>query len=107
MAIMDLVSGNVIEPLTIGALAGDRAIEPSDVLALAERHGARWSTGWSLATRRPCCSSTPSETDRRPCASPCTPRPEGRATYVEFRREQSDRVKVRPHPYEFPLYFDG
>ena len=29
------------------------------------------------------------------------------ATYVEFRREQSDRVKIRPHPYEFPLYFDG
>jgi glutamine synthetase len=28
-------------------------------------------------------------------------------TYVEFRREQSDRVKIRPHPYEFPLYFDG
>ena len=27
--------------------------------------------------------------------------------YVEFRREQSDRVKIRPHPYEFPLYFDG
>ena len=24
------------------------------------------------------------------------------ATYVEFRREQSDRVKIRPHPYEFP-----
>jgi glutamine synthetase len=29
------------------------------------------------------------------------------ATYVEYRREQSDRVKIRPHPYEFPLYFDG
>jgi glutamine synthetase len=29
------------------------------------------------------------------------------ATYVEFRREQSDRVKIRPHPYEFPMYFDG
>jgi glutamine synthetase len=29
------------------------------------------------------------------------------ATYIEFRREQSDRVKIRPHPYEFPLYFDG
>jgi glutamine synthetase len=28
-------------------------------------------------------------------------------TYVEYRREQSDRVKIRPHPYEFPLYFDG
>jgi glutamine synthetase len=28
-------------------------------------------------------------------------------TYIEFRREQSDRVKIRPHPYEFPLYFDG
>ena len=28
-------------------------------------------------------------------------------TYVEFRREQSDRVKIRPHPYEFPMYFDG
>ena len=24
------------------------------------------------------------------------------ATYIEFRREQSDRVKIRPHPYEFP-----
>jgi glutamine synthetase len=29
------------------------------------------------------------------------------ATYIEFRREQSDRVKIRPHPYEFPMYFDG
>jgi glutamine synthetase len=29
------------------------------------------------------------------------------ATYVEFRREQSDRVKIRPYPYEFPMYFDG
>jgi len=28
-------------------------------------------------------------------------------TYIEFRREQADRVKIRPHPYEFPLYFDG
>jgi glutamine synthetase len=28
-------------------------------------------------------------------------------TYVEFRREQSDKVKIRPHPFEFPLYFDG
>jgi glutamine synthetase len=28
-------------------------------------------------------------------------------TYVEFRREQSDKVKIRPHPYEFPMYFDG
>jgi glutamine synthetase len=28
-------------------------------------------------------------------------------TYIEFRREQSDRVKIRPHPYEFPMYFDG
>jgi glutamine synthetase len=29
------------------------------------------------------------------------------ATYVEFHREQSDKVKIRPHPFEFPLYFDG
>jgi glutamine synthetase len=29
------------------------------------------------------------------------------STYVEFRREQADKVKIRPHPYEFPLYFDG
>jgi glutamine synthetase len=28
-------------------------------------------------------------------------------TYVEFHREQSDKVKIRPHPFEFPLYFDG
>ncbi|MDQ3851090.1 MAG: type I glutamate--ammonia ligase [Actinomycetota bacterium] len=28
-------------------------------------------------------------------------------TYIEFHREQSDKVKIRPHPYEFPLYFDG
>ncbi len=28
-------------------------------------------------------------------------------TYVEFHREQCDKVKIRPHPYEFPLYFDG
>src|SRR5438034_10229297 len=29
------------------------------------------------------------------------------ATYIELRREQSDRVKIRPHPYEFPMCFDG
>jgi glutamine synthetase len=29
------------------------------------------------------------------------------SAYVEFRRDQSDRVKIRPHPYEFPMYFDG
>jgi glutamine synthetase len=29
------------------------------------------------------------------------------STYLEFRRDQSDRVKIRPHPYEFPMYFDG
>jgi glutamine synthetase len=29
------------------------------------------------------------------------------ATYIEFHREQSDKVKIRPHPFEFPLYFDG
>jgi hypothetical protein len=23
------------------------------------------------------------------------------------RREQSERVKIRPHPDEFPIYFDG
>jgi glutamine synthetase len=28
-------------------------------------------------------------------------------TYIEFHREQSDKVKIRPHPFEFPLYFDG
>ena len=28
-------------------------------------------------------------------------------TYIEFRREQSDKVKIRPHPFEFPMYFDG
>ncbi len=28
-------------------------------------------------------------------------------TYVEFHREQSDKIKIRPHPFEFPLYFDG
>ena len=40
MAIADLVSGKVTEPLSVRALAGERAVEPGDVLALAERHGA-------------------------------------------------------------------
>ena len=41
MAIADLVSGKVTEPLSVRALVGERAAEPGDVLALAERHGAR------------------------------------------------------------------
>jgi glutamine synthetase len=41
MAIADLVAGKVSEPLSVRALAGDRGVEPSDVLALAERHGAQ------------------------------------------------------------------
>jgi glutamine synthetase len=41
MAIADLVSGKVTEPLGVRALVGERAVEPGDVLALAERHGAR------------------------------------------------------------------
>src|SRR5215218_1249619 len=41
MAIADLVGGNVTEPLSVRALAGERAPEPGDVLALAERHGAQ------------------------------------------------------------------
>ena len=41
MAIADLVSGKVTEPLSVRALVGERAAEPSDVLDLAERHGAR------------------------------------------------------------------
>ena len=41
MAIADLVSGTVSEPLGVRELAGDRSVEPGDVLALAERHGAR------------------------------------------------------------------
>ena len=41
MAIADLVSGKVTEPLSVRALVGERAAEPGDVLALAERHGTR------------------------------------------------------------------
>ena len=41
MAIADLVSGQVSEPLSVRAQVGERAAEPGDVLALAERHGAR------------------------------------------------------------------
>src|ERR671916_2295564 len=41
MAIADLVNGKVSEPLSVRSLAGDRAVAGSDVLALAERHGAR------------------------------------------------------------------
>ena len=40
MAIADLVSGKIEEPLGVRELAGNRAVEPADVLALAERHGA-------------------------------------------------------------------
>ena len=41
MGIADLVNGTVSEPLSVRALVGERAAEPGDVLALAERHGAR------------------------------------------------------------------
>src|ERR671930_253425 len=41
MAIADLVSGRVTEPLSARELAGERAVEPGDVFTLAERHGAR------------------------------------------------------------------
>src|SRR5215212_6923241 len=41
MAIADFVSGKIIEPLSVRALVGDRAVEPSDVLSLAERHRAQ------------------------------------------------------------------
>ena len=41
MAIADLVSGKATEPLSVRALVGERGPEPGDVLALAERHGAR------------------------------------------------------------------
>ena len=41
MAIVDLVSGKVTETLSVRALVGERAAEPGDVLALAERHGTR------------------------------------------------------------------
>jgi len=40
MAIADLVSGKIAEPLGVRALVGDRAVEPADVLALAQRHDA-------------------------------------------------------------------
>jgi hypothetical protein len=38
MAIADLVSGKVTEPLSVRALVGAQAAEPRDVLGLAERH---------------------------------------------------------------------
>src|SRR3954466_14087521 len=41
MAIADLVNGTAADPLNVRALAGDRPVETGDVLALAERHGAR------------------------------------------------------------------
>src|ERR687885_691981 len=41
MAIADIVSGKVSEPLGVRALVGERLVEPGDVLALAERHAAR------------------------------------------------------------------
>jgi glutamine synthetase len=41
MAIADLVNGRMTAPLSVRALVGERAVEPGDVLALAERHGAR------------------------------------------------------------------
>jgi len=47
MAFADLLDGNHTEPLSARALAGDRAPQPSDVLSLAELHGA------SMVDRRP------------------------------------------------------
>jgi hypothetical protein len=45
MTIADLLTGTIAEPLSIRALVGERAVEPSDVFDLAERHGAHaWST---------------------------------------------------------------
>src|SRR5512132_4698239 len=41
MAIADLVSGTVSQPLSVHELVDERPVEPGDVLALAERHGAR------------------------------------------------------------------
>src|SRR4051794_6443398 len=41
MAIADLVNGTAADPLYVRSLAGDRPVETGDVLALAERHGAR------------------------------------------------------------------
>ena len=41
MAIADLVNGKIAEPLTARALADGRGVQPGDVLALAERHGAQ------------------------------------------------------------------
>ena len=43
MAIADLLDGTVTEPLSVRALVSDRAVQPSDVFALAERHGVRVS----------------------------------------------------------------
>jgi len=41
MVIADLIAGTAGEPLSVCALVGERAVDPGDVLALAERHGAR------------------------------------------------------------------
>ena len=41
MTIADIVSGKVTEALGVRALADGRAVEPGDVLDLAQRHGAR------------------------------------------------------------------
>ncbi len=41
MAIADIVSGKVTEPLGVRALVDGRAVKPGDVLDLAQRHGAR------------------------------------------------------------------
>jgi glutamine synthetase len=29
------------------------------------------------------------------------------ATYIELKREQADEIRLRPHPYEFTLFYDG
>ena len=39
MAIVDLLSGQVAEPLSVRAHVGERAAEPGDVLALAPLNG--------------------------------------------------------------------
>ena len=41
MAIADVVSGKVTEPLGIRALVAERTVEPDDVFDLGQCHGAR------------------------------------------------------------------
>jgi hypothetical protein len=85
-------------PLTTRALADGGTVEPDALFALAKAHDATMvDLRFTDLPGRP----------RRHLARPPAGREDLIETYVEFRREQSDKTKIRPRPSEFPLPSDG